>query len=153
MTATRTTIDSFTGEYDFLSNFSPAAVAYDGIFWITVEHAYQAAKTVIPGERLRIHNGLTPGQAKKAGRKVTLRPDWEKIKVGVMSDLLACKFAVGSRLADQLLATGNAVLIEGNTWGDRFWGKVNGKGENWLGLLLMERRNFLSQQAGNDHID
>jgi predicted NAD-dependent protein-ADP-ribosyltransferase YbiA (DUF1768 family) len=65
------------------------------------------------------------------------------VKVDVMRDLIAQKFAVGSELADRLLATGDQELVEGNTWGDTFWGVCDGVGENWLGRLLMERRAAL----------
>ena len=105
-----------------------------------VEHAFAAAKTLDPAERELIRLAERPGDAKRLGRQIALRPGWDDMRVEVMRTLLARKFAPGSELAARLLATMDAELIEGNTWGDRFWGKVRGQGRNQLGQLLMERR-------------
>jgi hypothetical protein len=43
-----------------------------------------------------------------------------------------------------LLNTGSSMLIEGNNYGDRFWGKVNDIGSNHLGELLMSVRADIS---------
>lgn len=112
-------IASFDGEWRFLSNFHPSPVKFEGIEYETVEHAFQAAKTVSHGERILIAGETTPGRAKRAGRKVTLRTDWEDVKFGVMKTLVALKFTTNPDLALKLLDTGNRRLIEGNTWGDR----------------------------------
>ena len=82
-------------------------------------------------------------EAKKRGRKLDLRPDWEKVKISLMYEICMCKFMQNPTLRDSLLATGNALLVEGNNWGDYFWGKVNGNGENQLGLILMDVREKL----------
>jgi ribA/ribD-fused uncharacterized protein len=132
--------------YEFLSNFSPATVHLDGVEYPTVEHAYQAAKTLDETEREQVRSAPTPGEAKAQGQKVTVRGDWENIKVDVMRDLLRQKFA-GPPLRDRLAATAPRTLIEGNTWGDRFWGVYEDEGENWLGRLLMEIRD-----AGSDRL-
>jgi predicted NAD-dependent protein-ADP-ribosyltransferase YbiA (DUF1768 family) len=85
------------------------------------------------------------------GRRVPLRADWEAVKYNVMQDAIRAKFSRGSGLADALLATGDAYLQEGNTWGDRTWGVTRGHGRNWLGYILMGRRAELSsEQAGRD---
>lgn len=151
-------IDSFSGEYEFLSNFSVAIVTLDGMEYATVEHAYQAAKTLDPDKRqamsLRFNPDLSPAQAKRIGRSIKIRPDWEDIKIGVMWNLLVQKFSKPPRWY-QLLATGDAELIEGNWWHDQFWGVCMGsercaygphepKGENHLGKLLMEIRKTLA---------
>jgi ribA/ribD-fused uncharacterized protein len=133
-----TPIKRFSGPHRFLSNFYPAVVGLDGDAYPTTEHAYQAAK--VP----RIQRGpfltvATAGEAKRLGRRVQLRPDWESVKVGVMLHLLRAKFADPS-LRRMLTATGSALLEEGNTWGDRYWGTVHGMGENMLGKLLMQVR-------------
>lgn len=138
------TIHLFKGEYAFLSNFSTwdGLIFYRNDLYPTVEHAYQAAKTTIPEEREAIRNAPTPGQAKRLGRKCTLRLDWEDIKLVVMEQLLRIKF-LNVKLAEQLIATGDEELIEGNHWGDAFWGRVqngHGPGENHLGRLLMKIR-------------
>lgn len=132
-------IDSFTGQYRFLSNFYPAWVHYKGIDYPSVEHAYQAQKTDIPSEQVAISKLSTPAQAKRMGRQVKWRRDWDKVKVGVMRDLLQIKFAQ-QELLQKLLATGDEQLVEGNWWGDRFWGVCHGEGQNMLGKLLMEVR-------------
>jgi ribA/ribD-fused uncharacterized protein len=129
------TIDSFSGEYDFLSNFYPSVIYPDHIQYPTVEHAYQAQKTLDPIARELIRNCETPGQAKRLGNKVLLREDWEQIKVYTMHQLLEMKFSI-PELGKKLLETGNAELIEGNNWGDTFWGMSNGKGSNALGGCL-----------------
>lgn len=132
-------ITRFDGEYRFLSNFYPAKVTYDGVTYKTVEHAYQAAKTLDPAERLHIQVAALPGDAKRIGRTVTLRPGWDTLRLEVMRALLVQKFA-HPHLRAKLLATAPLPLIEGNTWGDVFWGMCRGEGENHLGRLLMEIR-------------
>ena len=140
-------IDRFTGEYGFLSNFYMCCVELDGKTYTSTEHAFQAAKTLDPQKREEIRKATSPGRAKRLGRKVPLRKDWESVKVEVMHGLLQQKFKKGGPLADLLLKTGTQDLVEGNTWGDRFWGKTKngGKwvGKNHLGRLLMLVRQEL----------
>ncbi len=138
-----TKIDSFQGKYRFLSNFWPAMVEYEGITYPSVEHAYQASKTMDMGERRRISEIVEPGDAKRAGRAAKQRPDWEEVKLRVMEDCVRYKFAHHAELRDKLLATDEAELIEGNSWGDRFWGVCDGQGENHLGKILMKVRTEL----------
>ena len=135
-------ITEFTGYYRFLSNFYPAPVQYQGMEYPSVEHAFQAAKTDNLQERAAIQKLETPGQAKKAGKSVSLRSDWESVKVSIMDALLQQKFRAGSSLARELEQTGEQELLEGNTWGDTFWGTtLSGRGQNQLGKLLMEIRS------------
>lgn len=136
------TISSFAGPHRFLSNFWPVAVVYDGKSYRSVEHAYQAAKTVIPHERAAIQRALTPGDAKRLGKRVTMRADWSAVRIPAMHELLRQKFAT-EPLRGKLLATGKKPLVEGNYWGDRFWGVCDGAGENHMGRLLMEVRDEL----------
>ena len=131
-------IERFAGQYRFLSNFYPCNVMLDGVSYPSTENAYQAAKTIMHHERLRF-TVLTAAAAKKLGRRIRIRADWESVKLGVMLDLLRKKFARGA-IRDQLIATGDAELIEGNTWNDTYWGVCNGVGENMLGKLLMQVR-------------
>lgn len=140
------TIESFSGQYRFLSNFYPAEIELVGVTYPTVEHAYQASKTLIPTEREIIRAAKTPGQAKALGRRVSIVPEWNQIRIGVMRDLLVTKFA-DKVLRAELVETGDAKLIEGNHWGDTFWGVSKGRGENWLGRLLMEIRDEILQLA------
>lgn len=134
-------ITVFEGRWRCLSNFHGFhEIILDGASYPTLEHAFQASKTLDPELREAIRRVSTPGRAKGLGRKVPLRPDWDAIKIDVMRELLRQKFSYPD-LAEALDATGNAELIEGNWWGDRFWGQCPvGVGENWLGRLLMEIR-------------
>lgn len=138
-----TVIDKFDGtEYGFLSNFYSSPIQYEGIVYPTVEHMFQALKALDIETRKKIANAATPGQAKRLGRSVALREDWEEVKVDVMRTALQLKFS-DPTLRAKLIATGDAELIEGNTWNDRFWGVCRGSGKNMLGLLLMELRSSL----------
>lgn len=128
-------IEEFQGEYRFLSNFY---IEPDGTH---VEGEYQAAKTWPLDTRLL---GMTPGKAKAAGRKAPLRKDWEDIKEAVMLSLVLRKFSDHSELRRQLQATSPAILVEGNTWGDTFWGVCRGEGLNRLGKILMLVRYILA---------
>jgi ribA/ribD-fused uncharacterized protein len=132
-------ITEFKGEYIFLSNFYNFPIRYDGVLYKTSEHAYQSQKTFVDKEINLIKEAPTPEAAKKIAQGATLREDWGNIKVQVMRDVLWAKFS-NPFLSDKLVSTGNATLIEGNTWGDVFWGVCDGKGKNMLGRLLMEIR-------------
>ena len=138
------TIDSFSGQHRFLSNFWMCAVVFDNATYPSVEHAFQAAKTLDRDARKAIRNADSPAKAKRLGRAANLRSDWEEIKIGTMRELLKKKFGT-EPLKSKLLKTGTAQLIEGNWWGDHFWGVCDGKGENHLGLLLMEIREELQR--------
>lgn len=135
-------IDSFTGEYEFLSNFYVAPVTFDDLTYANNEAAFQAQKCINPKERARFTT-LNPTEAKKLGREIQLRKDWEQIKIQVMRSIVEAKFAQNPELAQKLLDTGDAYLEEGNTWGDRIWGTVNGHGANNLGKILMAVRDNL----------
>jgi ribA/ribD-fused uncharacterized protein len=135
-------IAEFRNEFRFLSNFYPAEVVLDGLTYKSVEHAYQAAKTLDLCERDKIVVAPTPGESKRVGRSIRMRQDWEDVKVGVMKGLLIQKFS-NPELKRKLLDTGDAELVEGNKWGDCFWGVCAGIGKNMLGKLLMEVRNEL----------
>jgi ribA/ribD-fused uncharacterized protein len=137
------TIKQFQDEYRFLSNFYMAEVEYEGLVYPSSEHAYQAAKQFDQEFREEVRQLKTPGLAKRAGRKADLRRDWQKKKVGIMTEIVRDKFNRHPDLTDMLLATGDAMLEEGNNWGDKFWGMVDGKGANHLGLILMQIRDEL----------
>jgi len=138
-------IDRFQGEYGFLSNFHAAPITFERIVYPTVEHAFQAAKAKDRALKLSVANAPSPGAAKRMGRKLHLRPDWEMVKVDIMRALVRLKFSTHSELRAQLLATGDAMLIEGNTWNDTFWGVCQGNGRNQLGEILMEVRRELAE--------
>jgi len=137
-------IDRFTKEtgYEFLSNFHPSTVRFEGMLYPTVEHAYQASKTKDPKLRKIIASAPGPWEAKKLGKALVLREDWTEIRAGIMRQLIREKFQ-NPFLGHRLLKTGDALLIMNNKWNDRFWGICRGSGENWLGKILMEIREEL----------
>lgn len=138
-------ITAFHEGHRWLSNFWPASVVFDGVRYQSIEHAYQAAKTE-PAHRGAFLR-CTATEAKRMGRQVPMRPAWESEKLEVMRLLVEQKFSPGTDLADKLMATGDGKLIEGNHWGDTFWGVCRGVGQNHLGELLMQQRQMLQQRA------
>lgn len=136
-------ITRFDGEFSFLSNFYLCWIPFEGHTYASVEHAYQASKTFNPKMREMIRLAPTPGRAKRAGQILTLRSDWNDVKVAVMEELLREKFR-SVRLQILLRETGDRPLIEGNSWNDFFWGVCKGKGLNHLGKLLMKIRSELA---------
>lgn len=142
---TQSHIREFKNEYRFLSNFWYSKVVYEGVRYSSVEHAFQAAKTLDLDERKEIQQAKTCGEAKRLGRSVTLREDWEQIKLFIMEYLVRQKFLLNKDLGQKLLDTGNSDLIKGNYWGDTFWGVClkEGRGQNNLGKILMKVRTNL----------
>ncbi len=140
-------IDNFRGEYFFLSNFFSAPVEWEGLTYLNSEAAFQAAKVLTTEERMEFVS-LDPSRAKRRGRQVKLRADWEQVKCGIMEEIVRGKFIQNEWLGKKLLATADAELIEGNTWGDIFWGVDlrNGKGSNHLGRILMKIRAELREK-------
>lgn len=147
-------IDSFTGEYRFLSNFwtgnpfpfGTYADTKQPLIWPTAEHLFQAQKATLPGAMNHVRCAMSPGGAKRRGRQLKVRADWETYRITAMIVTLGAKFRDPEMMA-KLLATGDAELIEGNTWGDTFWGVCGGTGENMLGRLLMDLRTELREKA------
>lgn len=132
-------IEGFQGKYRFLSNFWPAKVWYDGVEYPTVEHAYQAAKTTIISERQLISEIGPAGEVKRLAKELTLRPDWDKVKLNIMQYLVRQKFKYDP-LKQKLLNTEGMELVETNNWRDTFWGVCRGNGDNHLGKILMKVR-------------
>jgi ribA/ribD-fused uncharacterized protein len=131
-------IGEFKDEYEFLSNFCKCEINYEGIHYPSSEHAYQAAKTLDVNER-NIIVGLKTGAAKKYGKNLILRDNWNKIKPRIMYDILKIKFS-NKYFIQYLLDTRNLYLEEGNWWNDTYWGVCKGVGKNVLGKLLMKIR-------------
>jgi ribA/ribD-fused uncharacterized protein len=142
-TATRV-VTEFQREYRFLSNYYPHPVWHAGQLYSTNEHAFQAAKTTDSNQRKWITTAGSPGEAKRRGRAVMLRTGWtEHLRYTVMEQLIAIKFAPATELAQRLVATGDAILIEGNNWHDNLWGVCScgcTPGANLLGWMLMRQR-------------
>lgn len=140
------TIESFQGEYRYLSNFYECSVPYDYLIFKTSEHAFQAAKAKHNNDWLNIWSLKFPSQAKKIGKTIEIKENWENIRIKVMYDIVFNKFLFNLKtIGLQLLKTNDAILIEGNTWGDQFWGVSNGFGYNHLGHILMQVRKELKE--------
>ena len=138
-------IDSFHGKYYFLSNFFDWSFTdKEGYFWPTSEHYFAAHKSKSQQGKDWIRQANNPATAKKRGRGIPIREDWEEIKFDVMWDALNYKFGTeNDNLKKMLLDTLPHELIEGNYWGDTCWGVCNGVGENHLGKMLMRLRDEL----------
>lgn len=136
---TKVIIGKFDGEWDFLSNFYEHPVLFKGILYPSSEHAYQAAKAQSEELHEKIRRAKSPGMAKRLGQNVRTSSDWDNRRLPTMRAILDAKFE-DPELRGKLMATGEATLIEGNDWGDTFWGVCGGKGKNHLGNLLMELR-------------
>lgn len=143
-------ITSFDGEYSFLSNFYPCQIEYYGVKYPTSEHAFQAAKTHNIMQKEAIKKADTPGKAKRLGRKVEIRSDWEEVKDQIMYEIILNKFK-NKEMKAKLLATNNEQLVEGNYWHDNYWGSCvclkcwQKPKENKLGKILMRVREELKE--------
>lgn len=136
-------IDLFRGKYGFLSNFYSSPIKIEGITYPTVEHFYQAMKSKDIEVRKIVASCATPAIAKKRGRQLILRKDWKDVKDICMIKGLLTKFTTHKELQDKLIATAPKQLVEGNVWGDKYWGKCNNEGMNMLGRMLMFIRSTL----------
>jgi len=142
-------INQFKDKYTWLSNFAPVYIYTKDGFYPSVEHAYQAQKSIDTNwKEICMNTDKSPGEIKKLSKKINLIKDWENNKVSIMKGLLREKFAQ-EPFKTRLLKTGDEVIIEGNYWNDQFWGvclKTN-KGKNVLGTLIMEIRSDLKKGA------
>lgn len=163
-----TTIDSLSGAepktirfyranekpYGAFSNLFKRAVTFEGIEYPTSEHAYQAGKALKPEVKEWILAAPTPALAAMAAHGLytwDVVPNWASIKYDRMRGVLRAKFEQHADLAELLLSTGTARLVESATVDNsvnRTWGEVNGKGKNMLGIMLMELREELAKQRG-----
>lgn len=147
-------VEEFSGAFEFLSNFHEHRFAWQGQMGQTSEHHYSAAKTDDPAAKALIYEQTTPGRAKREGQKVALRDGWDNhLKTDCMASIIQAKFTPGTPMAQRLLRTGDALLIEGNVWHDNYWGQCTCEkhhhwpGRNTLGRLLMEHRSALRGSA------
>lgn len=145
-------IDKFEGRFRFLSNFYPCEIEFQGITYPSNENYYVAMKIndmqLINGQMLTVNDARelvasieSPGKVKRFGRSIKVRKDWDDVKLKVMEYGVRQKFTKHKNLSDLLISTGDEQLIEGNWWGDIFWGVCDGKGENNLGKILMKVRD------------
>lgn len=146
-------IDSFKEEYRFLSNFYQTPVNYKGLVYPNGEAAFQAQKCSSEEDKVKYTLNKNPVRAKQMGKKEPNLPtNWGELSLEVMLGVLRAKFAV-PELAEKLLATGDAELVEGNTHHDNLWGNctcpkcVNKVGQNRLGKLLMQVRKELREHV------
>lgn len=135
-------IGRFRGQYAWLSNMYECEITIEDITYPSAENAFVAMKTLNIHERIKIA-GMKPPDAKKYGRKLQLRVDWNLIKLDLMHQIILAKFSDNPKLKQYLLATGDATIEEGNTWGDDFWGVYQGSGRNHLGKIIMQVREEL----------
>lgn len=142
-------IDRFSGKYNFLSNFYPCKVIWNDERFPSVEHAFQAAKSLNRADRIKISVAPNPKEAKKFGRSLKLRPDWEEVKDEIMYECVKYKFENDDELKQKLLDTKDAELIEGNNHRDSYWGVYKGEGQNKLGKILMRVRSEIKERALN----
>lgn len=146
-------VTEFKGEYEFLCNFHKVNVpfVYNGVTYNTSEAAFQAAK--YNGHHAEdVHKAFarcTPGEAKHLGRAIKIREDWEEVKDGIMTDIVRAKFNADTDLKQKLIDTGDMELIEGNNWGDRYWGVCDGEGKNRLGTILMCLREEFEDEVNH----
>ena len=141
-------IDRFKGKYRFLSNFEPCKILYEGMIYSAVEHAFQASKATNEHDRKMFGLFSEPAEAKKLGKQISLRSDWEDVKVSIMYEFLNQKFHK-PEFMKLLMGTEGRYLVEGNNHGDIYWGQVNGAGKNTLGKLIMQIREEIKQEFLN----
>jgi ribA/ribD-fused uncharacterized protein len=144
-------IKGFFGDYRWLSNFHLQYIEYEGIIYPSNEHAFQATKTLDTEDRKSRFVNCSCSEVKRRGRSLVIRPDWEDIKIQVMSDINVLKFH-NQELLKKLLATDDAYLEETNYWHDSYWGvctctKCGGEGKNVLGRILMGLRDKLREKT------
>ena len=139
-------INSFRDKYRFLSNFYQCPFEYKGLVYPNAEAAFQAQKCLTEEEKV-LFTEYSASKAKRFGRQVQLRSDWQEVKLGLMEEIVRAKFRQNPETAKLLLSTGDRELIEGNTWHDVYWGVDirTGEGENHLGKILMKIREELKE--------
>lgn len=131
----------FHADYRWLSSFAPVIVRMGGDLYLSVEHAYQAAKTLDPIERAWFRTSISAGKAKRLSKKVTMRDDWDDVKESIMRELTRQKYQ-HPYYRERLIQTGQSYIEEGNYHRDIFWGVnlLTGVGANKLGHIIMEHR-------------
>lgn len=134
-------IKEFKNQYFFLSNFYECPIYYNKLVFCNAEAAFQAQKAIDEKDQYKFIN-LNASQARKLGKTVQLRKDWEEIKDNVMYEIVKRKFTINKELQQKLLETKEEELVEGNWWHDTYWGvdSKTGTGQNKLGKILMKVR-------------
>lgn len=134
-------IKEFKNQYFFLSNFYECPIYYNKLVFCNAEAAFQAQKVIDEKEQYKFIN-LNASQARKLGKTIALREDWEEVKDNIMYEIVKRKFTVNKELQQKLLETKEEELVEGNWWHDTYWGvdSKTGIGQNKLGKILMKVR-------------
>lgn len=143
--STKDRVASFRGEYGFLSNMHDCSVEYKGIKYGNSEAAYQAQRCARAEDTERFYE-LSGIEAKKLAKNVQTRSDWNKVKAGIMQEIVEAKFRQNPALGERLMKTAGKELVEGNKWYDTYWGVYNGRGQNMLGEILMKVRSQLIKE-------
>lgn len=143
--------------FGFLSNFARYPVTVFGRTWPTSEHAYQGCKTFDEAVRNAIWSASSPAKAAVIGRTCKIVPEWEdtvlgsslvlpgevRVKDTIMYEVVRAKFEQNEGIRSDLLATGDAKLVEASPR-DAYWGwGCNHQGLNKLGHILMIVRDEL----------
>lgn len=141
-------IKEFRGEYAWLSNFYAVKIILLDVEYASVEHAYMSAKSDDPEWKFYCQNTIEAGKVKTASRQIKIKDNWEDIKINVMFECLIKKFEQ-EPFRTKLIETGDKFIMEGNWWGDEFWGVnlKNNKGKNYLGKLITTIRNNLKNET------
>lgn len=145
-------INAFRGRWTKLGNYSLCTVFFEGHAYMSIEHAYQAAKFDNEWLQRQIREQPTPNMAKQLARRMEekglRRQNWHVTKDIVMLVLLREKF-VQEPERSILLSTGDQPLKEGNWWHDNYWGACTCakchsiEKHNTLGKMLMTVREEL----------
>jgi ribA/ribD-fused uncharacterized protein len=147
-------INSFRGEYGWMSNFHKCDCWWEDKLYPSSEHLYQAFKATNDKDRELVRKHPFEG-LKTFARHIKMRDDWDEVKYDMMTCALMSKFYNNRELRFKLIATGDIRIVEGNNWCDSYWGvcscpkcdKIEGK--NMLGVLLMDiREHFKSYYDG-----
>lgn len=129
----------FRKEYTYLSNMYYSPIKINGLYFSCAEAAFQSFKTIDLEIRKKFQFISGP-EAKRLGRKVPLRPDWNNIRIEVMDAVVRAKFRQHPELVRKLIVL-EEPIVEDNNWNDTFWGKCKGKGYNHLGIILSKIRS------------
>ncbi len=141
----------FRKELAFLSNFYEAPFEINGVKYKTVEHYFQSEKATGSKDKEKIIIAKTPADAKRLGKQIELRSDWDEVKDQVMFDGILNKFLQNKDIAEKLIKL-EGEIVEYNKWHDNYWGFClckrcqRKKKLNKVGKILMEVRNLLKLQ-------
>jgi hypothetical protein len=141
--------DVHENPYGCFTNFSRHGFELEGDWWLTSEHYFQAQKFVGTADCDRIRRLATPRDVFNLAHQLNdrVRSDWLAVRVEVMKKAVKRKFEFNPEIQAVLLGTGDALLVEDSPI-DAFWGRgPDGKGQNWLGQILMQVRDELKTKV------